>query len=185
MQALMNYMKGYLILFFILMVLTEAAGGHYRKYISFFARMLLVLGLLYPVLNWTGEADMLKQQIEYETFWQQLEEARLYAEKITYQDNYVKSYEDAIALDMTQMAESYQFAVKEITVTMTKQYEIDRVEMTLSDPEKENIVIGKIEWNGEEQKETQTKEYAYQKLKEQLIRYYQLSEEQLDIVYQG
>lgn len=63
--------------------------------------------------------------------------------------------------------------------------EIDRVEMTLSDPEKENIVIGKIEWNGEEQKETQTKEYAYQKLKEQLIRYYQLSEEQLDIVYQG
>ena len=63
MQALMHYMKGYLILFFILMVLTEAAGEQYRKYISFFTRMLLVLGLLYPILNWTGETDVLKQQI--------------------------------------------------------------------------------------------------------------------------
>ena len=189
MRGVLNYTKGYLVLFFMLMILTQAAaGGKYQKYISFFSQMILVLGLLYPLLNWAGKTEFIRDQVEYEAFWQKLEEIRLDAEKITYQDQetYVKKYEDAIAFDMTQMAESYHFAVKEIEVTMTENYEISKVSMTVTDPEKENLVIGEITWGetGTEQRKGQA-DGDYRKLRERLLGYYKLSEEQLDIIYEG
>lgn len=75
-----------------------------------------------------------------------MEEVQSDAEKITYLDNdhYVKKYEDAIALDVTQMAQDENFAVKEIAVEMTENYEIKCIRMTLTNPVKEGIVIGKV-----------------------------------------
>ena len=114
-----------------------------------------------------GESDAFLEKIEYQSFLQKMEEVQSDAEKITYLDNdhYVKKYEDAIALDVTQMAQEENFAVKEIAVV------------------REGIVIGKVVLEDEQKKQT-SEDSAYKKLKEKLVSYYQLSEEQLDILYE-
>ena len=95
----------------------------------------------------------------------------------------MKKYEDAIALDVTQMAQEENFAVKEIAVEMTENYEIKCIRMTLANPVKEGIVIGKVVLE-DGQKKQASEDRAYKKLKEKLVSYYQLSEEQLDILYE-
>ena len=75
------------------------------------------------------------------------------------------------------------FAVKEIAVEMTENYEIKCIRMTLTNPVKEGIVIGKVVLE-DGQKKQASEDGAYKKLKEKLVSYYQLSEEQLDILYE-
>ena len=167
MNGIFSYLKSYVILFLVLTILLEMVPkAGMQKYIRFFSQMILAFGLLYPVLGWMGESDA-------------------FLEKITYLDNnhYVKKYEDAIALDVTQMAQEENFAVKEIAVEMTENYEIKCIRMTLANPVKEGIVIGKVVLE-DGQKKQASEDGAYKKLKEKLVSYYQLSEEQLDILYE-
>ena len=185
MNGVLSYIKSYIVLFLILTVLIQMVPkDHLRKYIQFFAQMILVFGLIYPVLNWIGDSDAFLERIQYDTFLQEMEEASLDAEKIAYLDNryYVEKYEESIADAITQTAEEYNFAVKEISVRMTETYEINRICMTITNPLRENIVIGKVVLDKEDKNKESTEESAYKKLKEKLISYYQLSEEQLDIV---
>ena len=186
MNGIFSYLKSYVILFLVLTILLEMVPkAGMQKYIRFFSQMILVFGLLYPVLGWMGESDAFLEKIEYQSFLQKMEEVQTDAEKITYLDNdrYVKKYEDAIALDVTQMAQEENFAVKEIAVEMTENYEIKCIRMTLTNPVKEGIVIGKVVLE-DGQKKQASEDRAYKKLKEKLVSYYQLSEEQLDILYE-
>ena len=80
-------------------------------------------------------------------------------------------------------AQEENFAVKEIAVEMTENYEIKCIHMTLTNPVKEGIVIGKVVLE-DGQKKQASEDGAYKKLKEKLVSYYQLSEEQLDILYE-
>ena len=108
MNEIFSYLKSYVILFLVLTILLEMVPkAGMQKYIRFFSQMILVFGLLYPVLGWMGESDAFLEKIEYQSFLQKMEEVQSDAEKITYLDNdhYVKKYEDAIALDVTQMAQ--------------------------------------------------------------------------------
>ena len=128
MNGIFSYLKSYVILFLVLTILLEMVPkAGMQKYIRFFSQMILVFGLLYPVLGWMGESDAFLEKIEYQSFLQKMEEVQSDAEKITYLDNdhYVKKYEDAIALDVTQMAQEENFAVKEIAVEMTEMYPHD------------------------------------------------------------
>lgn len=184
MDGIVSYLKSYMILFLILTVLLETVPKtDMRKYIRFFSRMILVFGLLYPVFGWAGESDAFLEKIQYQSFLQKLEEENLNAERIAYLGNdfYVKKYKDAIALDATKIAQDENFTVKEITVDMTENYEIEHICMRLGNPEKEGVVIGKVVF-GEEKKKKQ-EDNSYRRLKEKLISYYQLSEDQLDILY--
>ncbi len=186
MNGVFSYLKSYIILFLVLTILYEMVPkAGMQKYIRFFSQIVLVFGLLYPVLGWFGESDAFLEKIEYQSFLQKIEEVQLDAEKITYMDNdyYVKKYENALALDMTQMAQEENLAVKEIEVEMTENYEIKCIRMTLTNPVKEGIVIGKVVLDEEKTKET-SEDGAYKKLKEKLVSYYQLSEDQLDILYE-
>ena len=186
MNGIFSYLKSYVILFLVLTILLEMVPkAGMQKYIRFFSQMILVFGLLYPVLGWMGESDAFLEKIEYQSFLQKMEEVQSDAKKITYLDNdhYVKKYEDAIALDVTQMAQDENFAVKEIAVEMTENYEIKCIRMTLTNPVKEGIVIGKVVLE-DGQKKQASEDGAYKKLKEKLVSYYQLSEEQLDILYE-
>lgn len=186
MNGIFSYLKSYVILFLVLTILLEMVPkAGMQKYIRFFSQMILVFGLLYPVLGWMGESDAFLEKIEYQSFLQKMEEVQSDAEKIAYLDNdhYVKKYEDAIALDATQMAQEENFAVKEIAVEMTENYEIKCIRMTLTNPVKEGIVIGKVVLE-DGQKKQASEDGAYKKLKEKLVSYYQLSEEQLDILYE-
>lgn len=107
--------------------------------------MILVFGLLYPVLGWMGESDAFLEKLNISLFTED-GGGPVRCRKIAYLDNdhYVKKYEDAIALDVTQMAQEENFAVKEIAVEMTENYEIKCIRMTLTNPVKEGIVIGKV-----------------------------------------
>ena len=186
MNGIFSYLKSYVILFLVLTILLEMVPkAGMQKYIRFFSQMILAFGLLYPVLGWMGESDAFLEKIEYQSFLQKMEEVQTDAEKITYlgNDHYVKKYEDAIALDVTQMAQEENFAVKEIAVEMTENYEIKCIRMTLANPVKEGIVIGKVVLE-DGQKKQASEDSAYKKLKEKLVSYYQLSEEQLDILYE-
>ena len=179
MNGIFSYLKSYVILFLVLTILLEMVPkAGMQKYIRFFSQMILAFGLLYPVLGWMGESDAFLEKIEYQSFLQKMEEVQ-YLDN----DHYVKKYEDAIALDVTQMAQEENFAVKEIAVEMTENYEIKCIRMTLANPVKEGIVIGKVVLE-DGQKKQASEDSAYKKLKEKLVSYYQLSEEQLDILYE-
>lgn len=185
MNGILSYFRSNVILFFVITVLLQLVPkGNLQKYIQFFTSLLLVFGVFYPVLNSMGKSDDFLEKIQYESFLQQLEEISLDAEKIVYvsNDSYIQKYEDAIALDITQMAEEENFAVKEIEVKMTETYQIDRIYMRVKNQAKEDILIGKVVLGDDTNEEKKAEDGAYRKLKEKLINYYQLSEGQLDIV---
>ncbi len=66
---------------------------------------------------------------------------------------------------------------------MTENYEIKCIRMTLTNPVKEGIVIEKLCWRMD-RKNRLLRMAHIEKLKEKLVSYYQLSEEQLDILYE-
>lgn len=188
MDGIIDYIKKAVILFLLLTLLIELIPrGSYRKYIQFFARIILVFGLLSPLLSFRGKDADILAAVNYETFWQNMEEVKQDAKKIAYEDPsyYQKKIEDAVKENITQITEAYNYTVKEISVVMTQDYQIDRIYMRIVNPAKENIVIGKVTLEDtavEKEQKKAEEEAAYRKLKETLISYYQLTEEQLEIV---
>ena len=54
----MQYIKGYLVLYVVLMILIQMIPREgFRKYIRFFSEMILVIGILTPVLQFFGKED--------------------------------------------------------------------------------------------------------------------------------
>lgn len=183
MEFFLSYVKSYIILFFIVTLLVHMVPKeHFQKYIRFFAQMLLVFGLLYPVLDKIGASDAFLEKIQYDSFFQQMEQTRMDAEQLAYlgNDSYIEQYETAIATDLQQILQRYGFLAKEVLVNVTSDYEIASISITLKTSErkigqKEGIHTKKVTV-GEEKEMIDTEQ-----LKEILLAYYQLSEEQLEI----
>ena len=188
MNAILHYVKSFMILFLVLKLLIQMVPKEkFQKYIRFFAELILVFGLLCPVLRYLGEEEAFLELVEYNEFMEGLQEASMNAERITFlqNDSYVTQYEKAIESDVVLLSEQQGFTVKKAEVTLSNQYEIKKISLVITDQGNEDIVIGKIILeNGTEEKKENTEEAAYQKLKEKLLSYYQLTENQLEILYE-
>lgn len=185
MNSILSFLKGFLALFLILNILVNMVPKEgYQKYIRFFTQMILVFGICYPILKYVGKEDTFLETIQYETFMEGLTETARNQERIEYQanDEYIDAYEKSIALDVTGIAEQYGYNVVSVQVEMTESYEISHIFLEVNEEAEDAIVIGKIVIDEDDKVAVQTEDEKYQELKKSLIQYYQLTEEQLDIV---
>ena len=167
MDQIILYVKGVVILSLLLSIFVELVPENScRKYVRFFAQFILVLSLVSPFFSGDGKESEFMKSVRYESFLQNVEEARLNAEKMVSQSDkdYMKEYEEkALAEDVRQLAEENDFTVREIVAEMTESYQIDRIYVRIAEPEEKNTETGK------------------ETLKEMLIGYYQLHEDQIEI----
>lgn len=167
MDQIILYVKGAVILFLLLSIFVELVPENScRKYVRFFAQFILVLSLVSPFFSGNGKESEFMKSVRYESFLQNVEEARLNAEKMASQSDkdYMKKYEEkALAEDVRQLAEENDFTVKEIVAEMTESYQIERIYMKIAEPEEKKTETGK------------------ETLKKKLIGYYQLREDQIEI----
>lgn len=173
------YVKGVLTLFVVLTVLLHAAPQESsRKYLHFFAELILTLALLSPVLSLFCDSEEFLELIAYETFWEELTSVADDMEQLDYlySDYHRESYEKAIAEDVRRIAEGYDFFVQEASVKLSQDYTVEHITLLLSQEALEKIVIAPIgEGEAAETDELQT----------ELMKYYQLDKGQVDIRYDG
>jgi hypothetical protein len=85
MQAIVNWIRSLLILYFLMMILLYfTAGSSYQKLIRFFMGLVLLLTIAAPVIRlFDGEESLLDRiQIEtFEQYQQELSENRLYSKE--------------------------------------------------------------------------------------------------------
>lgn len=177
------YAKGFISLFVVLTILMHLPQKeNYRKYIRFFAELILTIALLSPVLSvfWDNEAFL--DLIAYEAF---IEELSMVSEDMKhveylYGDYHKKAYEEAIGEDVVRIAEGYHFFVQAVEVNLSDAYAVECIALQVTENDKEQIVIEPIDltWEREENEPA-----ACRKLKEALMEYYQLEEEAIEIRY--
>lgn len=198
MEAVLEWMKGIVILFVVLTALLWLVPKEqYKKYIRFFMELLIVLAVIRPVTGLIDFDGTFDEKIRNSQFMQEMENLRLDTAKLDFmQQDYRKSeYETVIAQDICSMAEGKAYEVQEIEVSLSEQYELDTVVLTLAAAQEEedaadgevkieNIVIGK---NSEgENAATQTMlEQGARELKKEIMSYYQIRESQISILTEG
>lgn len=192
---MLSYIKGFIALFVLLIVLLHLAPEKsYRKYIRFFAEMLITISLLTPVMSVICDKEEFLELIEYEEFMSELQEKSKDVEKIEYlyNDQYIEEYESAIETDVRQMAETYDFVVQEVKVDMAEDYTISYIRLELTDQTNEQVVIGKIMIDGTEKEEASAKsdgtsdersDTKYGALLQDLEDYYQIDRSKIGIQY--
>lgn len=183
---MLAYVRGFIVLFVLLtLLLYLPPGKSYQKYIRFFAELIMTLGILSPVLSVVCDSDEFLKQVEYEEFMENLSELSRDADRIAYINNdyYLAEYENAIEMDVEQIAEEYGFSAQDVKVHMTENYTIDEMRLWLTDQSGDVIVIGEIvpEDGGEEEEEEDDAVYAG--LKQELSEYYQLEPSRIEIQY--
>lgn len=64
---IMTYVKGFLTLFLLMKVLLYFVPKNvFEKYIAFFAGVILVIGLFYPVMQYLGQEEAVLKKLEQE-----------------------------------------------------------------------------------------------------------------------
>ena len=107
---IMTYVKGFLTLFLLIKVLLYFIPKNvFGKYIAFFAGVLLVIGLLYPMMQFWGQEEVPLKNIEQEGWEERLLEITSEAQKMeasgkilmeeTYQNIIEEQTEEEILID--------------------------------------------------------------------------------------
>ena len=179
----MTYIRGFLVLFMLLtLLLYLVPGDGFRRYIRFFAEILLTLGFLSPVLSLLFDSEDFLKKIEYEAFAEGLSELAKDTQKIEFLQNsyYIEEYERAIEMDVTAIAEQHDFMVKDVEVHLTDTYVLDAVSLTVEESGAGEIIIEKIEAKGAGTDSIKEGE-RYSELRSELSQYYRIDEEQIEI----
>lgn len=181
MQAVLEWMKGVVILFVILTALMYLVPQkQYKKYVQFFVEMIIVIAVISPVAKIVYANEDFSKKIEYTEFWQEMENLQKDVSKMEFMqsDYYIEQYEKAIADDITLMAENQGFSVKSADVTLSESYELQSVELQVAKAGAENdITIGKII--------VEKNEAICYDLKQEIHEFYQLDDEKIRIWYVG
>ena len=189
MTAVVGYVKSFMALFLLIMVLRQLVPGEkLKKYIYFFTEILLTLWFLYPVLSVLCDGDAFLETIRYEEFTERLSEASRDAERMEFLQNdyYLQQYEAAAGLDVKTTAEgyldSYGLKVQKVDVTLTEEYNVAYMEVVFGEVDEEKIEVeGILVERGKEQ----GNEAIARGLAEKLRETYQLLEEQVKVQYKG
>ena len=197
MEAVLEWMKGIVILFVVLTALLWLVPKEqYKKYIRFFMELLIVLAVIRPVTGLIDFDGTFDEKIRNSQFMQEMENLRLDTAKLDFmQQDYRKSeYETVIAQDIRSMAEGKAYTVQEIEVSLSEQYELDTVVLTLAAAQEEeaadgevkieNIVVGK-NLQGENAATQTMLEQGARELKKEIMSYYQIRESQISILTEG
>lgn len=185
MRCIVEYIKNFVVLFLILMLLVQLVPGEkFQKYVRFFSEIVLLIGVMYPMLDALGESDSFLDKIEFEAFTETLSEVSKDAEKIAYMQNdyYMEQFENMMELDVTEQVENLGYEALEVEVSVSTEYKVKSIKITVKEKESEEIAVEKITVSGADRTDMIEEDLEYQKLKEKLVSYYELSEQQLSIV---
>lgn len=170
----MTYVKGLIVLFVVLTILLHLpTQENYRKYIHFFAELILTMALLSPVLSIFCDSDKFLQLIEYEAFSEKLAMVSEDMEHIEYlyEDYHREKYAQAVAEGVKQIAEGYDLDVQKAAVELSEEYQVEHITLNIATKEAGEIVIGMAE-----------DEVFFDKgLKAELAEYYGLEEKEIEI----
>lgn len=188
MTELVRYVRGFLALFIIMLLLLQLVPEEgMKKYIRFFSRLVLSLGFLYPLLSVFCDSDAFLEKIQYETFAESLREISADTAKLEYLQNdyYLEKYEEAVEQDVYRTAdnyvEPYGLTVGEVEVTLSSGYEVETLKVSLKDEgegevEPVSIALAEGKKIGNES--------VCEKLKEELETCYQLGDTEAAVWYE-
>lgn len=189
MTELVRYVRGFLTLFIIMVLLLQLVPGEgMKKYIRFFSQLVLSLGFLYPLLSFFCDSDAFLEKIQYETFVENLREISDDTARLEYLQNdyYLEKYEAAVEQDVYRTAENYVepygLTVGEVEVALSGDYEVEALKVALKektegDIEPVSIVLEEGKKIGNES--------VCKKLKAELETYYQLEGTEAAVCYEG
>lgn len=193
MEAVLEWIKGIVILFVVLAALLQLVPkAQYKKYIRFFMEMVIVIAVIQPVTEIVSAGADLDEKIQCSQFMQEIENMRLDVQKLDFlqQDYRKEEYETAIAQDICGMAEGKAYEIRRIEVTLSDSYELETVELTLgeareetgivSDVEISDISIGEASHGENLAKQTMLTQGA-RELTSKIMSFYQIEEEQIFI----
>ena len=164
MDAILNWMKGILILFLIGHVLLYLVQNKtYEKYVHFFLRILILLAVMAPIASRLIDEDTLIQNMEQAQFFQELENVQnINAISSAETADYRLQYEEACSGQVEDTLRQKGYAVAYSKVTLNEAYEIEHItigmEKSGDDIEKNSsVLISDIEIPAIEIKETEKK----------------------------
>ena len=106
---ILAYVKGFLVLFLLIKVLLYFVPKNvFGKYIAFFAGVILVIGMLYPLMQFLGQEEVVLEKLEQEAWEERI--LKITAEAKQMQDsgkrlmeekyqNLIEEPEDEIVVD--------------------------------------------------------------------------------------
>lgn len=195
MEAVLEWMKGIVILFVVLSALMYLVPkAQYKKYIQFFMEMVIVIAVISPISRVVYASEDFEEKIHYSQFWQEMENMQMDVEKLDFiQSDYQREeYETAIEEDIRLMAEGKEYEICQIDASLSENYELEAVTMVVkraSPGEKgkqeegwavEDISVDPI-GGGESLAEKTILEQGTAELKKEIQSFYQLKEEQIVI----
>lgn len=207
MEAVLNWMKGIVILFIIGNVFLYLVQGKvYEKYINFFLRLLVIIAVISPIAAVVYSEEEFLEHIAYTQFWQELEAIQKDSGRIGYADEeYCRTeYEKVVEEDVIRLLEGEAYQSAYVDVQLSDDYEIEKMQIGISSSGEntkesaavkmmeavrvEEIAVGEDMTGGMDENETgeetaddSTTENRYRKLREKLTEYYQIDGTQIDI----
>lgn len=167
MEKLLEWMKGIVLLFFLLSALLYFVPRDvYKKYIRFFMELILVLAILLPIIKVLYDGDAFEKMVHYDEFWQQMDNLQMDVEHMEYIQNeyYVEEYEKSMENDIENMVKEYGYEALEVSVELNESYEIENIELSV--------------------KKTEAFEGDFDAMKKALLDFYQVEEKNLEISVQ-
>ena len=144
MTELLRCIRGFLALFIIMLLFLQLVPEQgMKKYVLFFSRLILSLGFVYPLLSVFYGGDSFLDNIQYETFAEELREISADTVKLEYmqKDYYLEKYEGAVEEDVYRMAadyvEPYGFSIGEVEVELNEEYAVKALRVSLRDGERD------------------------------------------------
>ena len=188
MENVLGWIKGIVILFVVLAAfLYLVPNKQYKKYIQFFMEMIIVIAVITPISKVVYANEDFEEMIHYTQFWQEMENVQKDAGRMDFlkTDYYKQEYEKAIGEDVVQMAQDKGFAVKNMQVTLTDAYELEKVSMQICKKEDEkDVSIEPVAVKGSLVANTR-KEATYHDLQAKIKEFYHLEDSQIAITYVG
>lgn len=139
MDAILNWMKEFLILYLILTILMHlAAADEYKKYLRFLSGMILLLVLISPVMRLFGGDSRLKILQSYEDFWGKMDDFSSDAKQTELlQDAHnLQKYEKIVAADLSAQVQEQGILVSQVSVSLSGDYEINSIAVWLDAQQK-------------------------------------------------
>ena len=129
MDAILNWMKGILILFLIGHVMLYLVQNKtYEKYVHFFLRILILLAVMAPIASRLIDEDTLIQNMEQAQFFQELENVQnVNAISSAETADYRLQYEEACSGQVEDTLRQKGYAVAYSKVTLNEVYEIEHI----------------------------------------------------------
>ena len=171
------YMRGFVILFVLLVLLSYLPPGkQYRKYIRFYAQLLMVLAALRPLFVLFGGKDTFYEKMAYAQCMEKLSEFSRDTQKIAYlnQDRYRTEYENVIAENIREkvddMLQEYGLGAESVTVELGEDHTMQEICIYITDENADEISVRRISVS--DAAESGEGQEVCGKVKEELAAYY-------------